>query len=313
LLEEGFMGSAKSRIASGLCLAAALFVVGTWSSGQALRPANCQGAVRLIASQPARPAPRADANIQLRDSVSFRLPETLRATDGSTAKAVALLRFVTTGKRPMACIYGPPRHGSEVRYGLAFCIPSAHAGDTFEAREFHLRVQSADRSRGVEVRASLGEVPQCGLVTEIPSTVDPRKDPAVRGAPFDPSIIRPIGDIPEQREEAYTGATKWAQPVKAALGPGRSQAVTVNITEPSVVLAKADWTGGTGPLDLTVSRGDVLTEANLPIGPNEGTASARRLVVAAGPVTVTLANRSNVVVNTKFVVGSLPLSAARAR
>ncbi|MDB5746084.1 MAG: hypothetical protein JWP72_932 [Massilia sp.] len=79
------------------------------------------------------------------------------------------------------------------------------------------------------------------------------------------------------------------------------------------MLAKADWMGGTGPLDLTVSRGDVLTEENLPIGPNEGTASTRRLVVAAGPVTVRLKNRSNVAVNTNFVVGSLALSAARAR
>jgi hypothetical protein len=313
LLEGGFMGSVKSRIPSGLCLAVPLFVVGTWSNGQVLKPRNCLGAVQLIASQPARPTPRADANVQLRDSVSFRLPETLLGTDGGTAKAVALFRFVTTGNRPVACIYGPPRHASEVRYGLVFCIPSAHAGDTFDAREFHLRVQSGDRSRRVEVRASLGEVPQCGSVTETPSKVNPRKDPAVRGAPFDPSIIHPVGDIPEQREEAYTGDTKWAQPVKAALGPGRSQAVTVNITEPSLVLAKADWTGGTGPLELTVSRGDPLSGENLPIPPNEGTASARRLVVAAGPVTVTLTNRSTVAVNTDLVVGSLPLSAARAR
>ena len=306
------MGPAKSRIPSGLCLAVALFVVGTWSHGQDLKPRHCEGALQLIASQPARPTPRADANIQLKDAVSFRLPKTVRGTGSGTTKAVAVLRFVTTGNRPMACLYGPPRHASEARYGLAFCIPSARAGDTFQAREFHLRVQSADRSQGVQVRASLGEVPQCGLVTETRSTVDPRKDPAVRGAPFDPSIIRPIGDIPEQREEAYTGATKWQPPVKAALGPGRSQAVTVNIAEPSVVLAKADWTGRTGPLDLAVSRGDPLTEENLPIGPNEGTASVRRLVVAAGPVTVTLTNRSNVAVNTNFVVGSLPLSAARA-
>jgi hypothetical protein len=139
------------------------------------------------------------------------------------------------------------------------------------------------------------------------------KSPGKTFEKFDPSIIRPIGDIPEQKEEAYTGATKWQPVAKAALGPGRSQGVTVNITEPSVVLAKADWMGGTGPLDLTVSRGDVLTEENLPIGPNEGTASTRRLVVAAGPVTVRLKNRSNVAVNTNFVVGSLALSAARAR
>jgi hypothetical protein len=307
------MGSAKSRMQSRLCLAVALFVVATWSNGQVSKPRSCQGAVRLIASQPARPAPRTDANIQLRESVSFRLPEALLGTEGGTAKAVALFRFVTTGNRPVACIYGPPRHASEARYGLAFCIPSARAGDTFDAREFHLRVQSGDRSRPVEVRASLGEVPQCGSVTEIRGKADPRKDPAVRGAPFDPSIIHPVGDIPEQREEAYTGDTKWQQPVKAALGPGRSQVVTVNITEPSLVLAKADWTGGTGPLDLSVSRGDPLSGENLPMPPNEGTASARRLVVAAGPVTVTLTNRSNVTVNTDLVVGSLPLSAARAR
>jgi hypothetical protein len=307
------MDSVKSGISSGRCLAVALFVVGTYSHGQVLKPTNCQGAVQLIASQPARPTPRADANIELKDSVSFRLPETLRGTEGGTAKAVALLRFVTTGHRPVACVYGPPRRASEGRYGLVFCLPSAHAGDTFEAREFHLRVLSAHGSGSVEVRALLGEVPQCGSVTEIAGAVDPRKDPAVRGAPFDPSIIRPIGDIPEQREEAYTGATKWQQPVTAALGPGRSQAVTVNITEASVVLAKADWTGGPGPLDLTVSRGDALGEGNPPIPSNDGTASARRLVLSPGPVTVTLTNRSNVAVNINFVVGTLLLSAARAR
>jgi hypothetical protein len=307
------MDSVTSRVLSGRCMALALFAVGTCSHGQVLKPANCQGAVQLIASQPVRPAPRADAHIQLKDSVSFRLPETLRGTGGGTGKPVALLRFVTTGNRPVACVYGPPRRTSEARYGLDFCLPSAHAGDTFEAREFHLRVLSANRSGNVEVRALLGEVPQCGSVTEIAGAVDPRKDPAVQGAPFDASIIRPGADIPEQRAEAYTGATTWQQPVKAALGPGRSQAVTVNITAPSVVLAKADWTGGPGPLDLTVSRGDALGEGNAPGASNEGTASARRLVLGAGPVTVTLTNRGNVAVNTNFVVGSLLLSAARAR
>jgi len=169
-----------------------------------------------------------------------------------------------------------------------------------------------DRKNGVIISAWLP--PPEAIVIEVPNIVDIAEDPAAKPGRLDPSVLDEVPPPPPEFKDKgapeLMKEIQWLPLIEINLGPGESHNVTVSLTKPVLLLARAEWNGSVTPVKIFVEKdGTTLaTGESYHIAPKQGSVIAYVEIHSMGDVIVLITNMDSVPTNVQLIVGTLPIS-----
>ena len=178
------------------------------------------------------------------------------------------------------------------------------------------------RNRHIIHKVSLFGEPPPGVVrvAEVPQPVSTAEDSILQGERLDPSsVLNQLPNVPPEFEgkgaHDLLKSTKVTFLPEAEVAAGQTREISVSITEPVLLQARATWFGAVVPVDLRVSiEGKTVARGKAHSSPpNRGTATVDVQLSTLGSATVLFLNDGSEPIQVQMVVGLLPLSAAQGR
>jgi hypothetical protein len=141
------------------------------------------------------------------------------------------------------------------------------------------------------------------------------EDPAVQGTFPDgwliPTAVSSLAEGAENAgenevaefSERFTGS-KASKPIEATLAPGATGSIAVDIQEPAILTASAQWIGTSAalPCTLTIDQSRLGPTETLSIEPRRGGATIRTPAAVHGRAVLAVTNSSKVQIKVRFLV-----------